>query len=69
MQYKVVPFPQSKDINSYLQHIIDTEVANGWKYVNHQYGQYSTSGSAGCFGFGASPGRTFHIGMIVFEKI
>lgn len=68
MQYKVVPFPPSKNINDQLQYIIDTEATNGWRYVSHQYGQYSTPGSEGCFGFGAKPGRTLHVGMIVFEK-
>jgi hypothetical protein len=68
MQYKVLNFPPSKDPQADLQRTINSEASTGWKYVCHQYNQYSTSGSEGCFGFGAKPGSIIHVGMIVFEK-
>lgn len=68
MKYKVVPFPQSKNINSSLQGIIDQESLDGWKYVSHKYQHYLKPGSAGCFGLGAKPDTIWHVGHVVFEK-
>lgn len=66
--YKVVPFNQSDNVPSSLQRIIDSEAVDGWKYVNHQYSDKLKPGSAGCFGIGATPDSTVHIGFIIFEK-
>lgn len=68
MQFKVVPFPHSKDINGTLQHIIDQESASGWKYVNHHHHHYLKPGTSGCFGIGAKPDTIWHVGNVVFEK-
>jgi hypothetical protein len=66
--YKVVPFHPSDDVPGLLQRIIDSEAINGWKYVNHQYSDKLKPGSAGCFGIGATPDSTVHIGFVIFEK-
>ncbi len=68
MQYKVIPFPQSKNINNQLQDIIDKEAVDDWKYVNHNYSDYLLPGSAGCFGLGAKPDTVWHVGNVVFQK-
>ena len=68
MQYKVVPFPNSKNINQQLQLIIDTEAVNGWNYAGHNYGDYLQPGSSGCFGIGAKPDSIVHVGNVVFSK-
>lgn len=68
MAYKVVPFGRAKDVSNELQSIIDSEAVNGFKYVNHQYSDKLNPGTAGCFGIGAQPATTIHIGFVVFEK-
>jgi hypothetical protein len=68
MAYKVVPFGRAKDVSSELQSIIDSEAVNGFKYVNHQYSDKLNPGTAGCFGIGAQPATTIHIGFVIFEK-
>lgn len=66
--YKVVPFNPSDNVPDSLQGIIDREAVNGWKYVNHQYSDKLKPGSAGCFGIGATPDSTVHIGFVIFER-
>lgn len=68
MQYKVVPFPQTKNINNDLQTIIDTQSADGWQYVNHKYEDYLRPGTDGCFGLGSRPNQIWHVGHVVFQK-
>ena len=68
MNYKVVPFPQTRNINDELQSILDLEASEGWEYVNHKYEHYLKPGSAGCFGLGAKPDTIWHIGHVVFKK-
>ena len=68
MPYKVVPFNRSKNPPHSLQSIIDAEAVDGWKYVHHQYEDYLQPGTSGCFGLGATPAMTLHVGMVVFEK-
>lgn len=68
MNYKVVPFPQTKAINNDLQSIIDIESDEGWEYINHKYEDYLEPGSSGCFGLGAKPDRVWHVGHVVFKK-
>tara|TARA_R110002072_G_scaffold7503_2_gene40944 strand:+ start:738671 stop:738880 length:210 start_codon:yes stop_codon:yes gene_type:complete len=68
MEYKVVPFNSSKNVSNQLQNIIDSESNNGFRYINHQYSDKLLPGSSGCFGIGATPDRTTHVGLVVFEK-
>ncbi len=66
--YKVVPFSPSNNIPISLQGIIDSEAANGWRYVNHQYSDKLQPGSSGCFGIGATSDSTIHVGFVIFER-
>lgn len=68
MAYKVVPFNPSKNVSADLQRIINTETSGGYRYVNHQYSDKLEPGSAGCFGIGAQPASTIHIGFVIFEQ-
>jgi len=68
MAYKVVPFNRTDNVSSELQTIIDSEAVGGYKYINHQYSDKLRPGTAGCFGIGAEPSTTVHIGFVVFEK-
>lgn len=68
MEYKVVAFPQSKNINAELQAIINREAINGWEYVNHNYSHYLRPGTEGCFGFGARADEVWHVGNVIFSK-
>jgi hypothetical protein len=68
MSFKVVPFRQTDNVPGDLQRIIDSESASGWKYVSHQYSDKLRPGTAGCFGIGATPDTTTHVGVVVFEK-
>ena len=68
MPYKVVPFNRKDNVASELQRIIDSEAVGGYKYVNHQYSDKLRPGNAGCFGIGAQPDVTIHVGFVVFEN-
>ncbi|MEE9350420.1 MAG: hypothetical protein V3U80_10270 [Flavobacteriaceae bacterium] len=68
MAYKVVPFHDSSDAGSELQSIIDRETVGGYKYINHEYSDKLNPGTDGCFGMGAKPDTTQHIGFVVFEN-
>lgn len=68
MSFKVVPFSQSQNPATELENIIKTQEASGYRYVNHQYSDKLQPGSAGCFGIGATPASTIHVGFVVFEK-
>ena len=68
MSYKVVPFQRKDNVASELQRIIDSEAVGGYRYVNHQYSDKLKPGDTGCFGIGAQPATTVHIGLVVFEK-
>lgn len=68
MNYKVVPFPKSKNIDQALQSIIDHESSQGWEYANHKYEHYLMPGTNGCFGLGAKPDTIWHVGHVVFKK-
>lgn len=68
INYKVVPFSQSNNISGSLQGIIDSESVNGWRYLNHQYSDKLQPGSSGCFGIGATPDSTIHVGFVIFER-
>lgn len=68
MDYKVVPFPQTDNPAGQLQNIIDAEAVGGYEYVGHEYSDKLRPGGSGCFGIGASPATTTHVGFVVFEK-
>jgi hypothetical protein len=68
MNYKVVEFPPCADARKGLQEIIAKEAVNGYEYAGHQYSDKLQPGSAGCFGIGAKPASTIHLGMVVFKK-
>jgi hypothetical protein len=68
MAYKVLPFNPSKNVSDELQRIISSETAGGYRYVNHQYSDKLVPGTAGCFGIGAEPASTTHIGFVIFEQ-
>ena len=69
MAYKVVPFSQTDNVSGELQRIIDSEAVGGYKYISHEYSDKLRPGKAGCFGIGAEPNTTVHVGFVVFEKI
>ena len=66
MSYKVVPLNPSNSIAKDLEQLIETQSANGYKYVNHQYSEKVIPGKSGCFG--AAPATTVHVGFVIFEK-
>jgi hypothetical protein len=68
MSYKVVPFNQANDVSGELLKIISSEAVGGYRYVNHQYSDKLKPGTSGCFGIGAEPTSTIHIGFVLFEK-
>jgi len=68
MAYKVVPFSHTDNASGELQRIIDSEAGSGYKYVNHEYSDKLRPGTAGCFGIGAEPSTTVHVGFVIFEK-
>jgi hypothetical protein len=69
MPHKVVPFNRNDNVSIELQRVINSEAVGGYKYVSHQYSDKLKPGNVGCFGIGASPATTIHIGFVVFEKI
>jgi len=68
MDYKIVPFNQVADPAAELKRIIDSETGNGYRYAGHEYNDKMQPGSSGCFGIGATPPTTVHVGFVVFEK-
>jgi hypothetical protein len=68
MAYKVVPFNQTSNVSGELLKIINSEEVGGYRYVNHQYSDKLEPGTSGCFGIGAQPASTIHIGFVLFEK-
>ena len=73
--YKVVPFQahisntgSGQDLATGLQQIINQETANGWSFVQIQELTTSIAGSAGCFGFNATPGTTVSMSVLIFRK-
>ena len=68
MNYKVVPFNPTKNINQDLQSIINENSSSEWEYVSHKYHHYLKPGSDGCFGIGSRPDQIFHVGHVVFKR-
>jgi len=75
MTHRVVPFAAtiaSTDgaaaAANQLQTLIDREAADGWEYVRLEQLDTFVAGSAGCFGIGATPGRSTSLSMAVFRR-
>ncbi|MEY2493931.1 MAG: hypothetical protein QOJ45_423 [Verrucomicrobiota bacterium] len=75
MTYKVVPFTASiaSDANAsaaaaQLETLIQSFTSEGWDYVRLERVDTFVAGTAGCFGFGATPSRSISIAMAVFRK-
>ncbi len=75
MQYKVVPFAAAVASNQsasavagQVESIITSNAADGWEYVGTNQLQTFKAGSAGCFGFGATPSIVTTTEFIVFRK-
>ena len=75
MQYKVVPFAaavannqNATAIASHIESIIGSYTSSGWEYVGIHQLQTFKAGSAGCFGFGATPAITITTEFVVFRQ-
>lgn len=68
MQYKVINFGNSNNPSQALETALKQASESGWIYVNHQYSDKMAGGSAGCFGFGATPPTLTHVGFVIFKK-
>ena len=73
--YKVVPFQahisntgSGQDLATSLQQIVNQEASGGWTFVQIQELTTSMAGSSGCFGFGATPGTTVYMSVLIFKK-
>lgn len=77
MQYKVVPFvaalDQKKIISSdhvaqQLEQLVTKANTEGWEYVRIESVHTRVAGDNGCFGFGAKPGYSKEVQVVVFQK-
>jgi hypothetical protein len=75
MTYKIVPFSaalsnteDASHLAAQVESIISSYVSDGWDYVDIHQLQTFKAGSAGCFGFGATPPTTVATEFIVFRK-
>jgi hypothetical protein len=75
MNYKVKPFivkvsnkGNAEDAASQVQSFIDHESKDGWEFVSCGNIDTEIAGTNGCFGFGAKPGSSTSIMMLVFKK-
>jgi hypothetical protein len=75
MTYKVVPFTakigntdSASAAAAQLESVISAHAAEGWDYVRLEQVDTYVAGSNGCFGFGAVPGRSISIAMVVFRR-
>lgn len=75
MEYIVVPFnaaisqkDSSSTAASQLQSLITNYANDGWEYVRLENIETSVAPESGCFGFGAKPGYTTSVEVIVFKK-
>lgn len=75
MQYKVVPFTanvsrkdNSSAVANQVQLMIDQYLSDGWEYQRMETVETFVAGSNGCFGFGAQPGYTTGIQMLIFKR-
>ena len=74
-EYRVVPFVASvgqvegaDQAAVQLQDLITGHASEGWEYVRMESVDTHIEGSAGCFGFGATPGRLVSYSMVVFRR-
>jgi hypothetical protein len=76
MKYKVIPFlplldPKNVDaapVAMQLEATIAKHTSEGWKYVRLEGVTTEVAPASGCFGFGAKPGYTISVQLIVFER-
>jgi hypothetical protein len=75
MEFKIVPFMaqlksggNSGTVASQMQSVIDTNVAQGWEYMQVDSVQTFVEGNKGCFGIGATPGVSTVFNVMVFKK-
>jgi hypothetical protein len=75
MEYRVVPFAASITQNdnagaaaAQLQSLVTQHAAENWEYVRLESVETNIAGTGGCFGLGATPGRTISVSMIVFRR-
>lgn len=75
MEYKVKPFTakvSSNDgasiVGAQVQRAIEQECTDGWEFVCAGNVDTEIEGSNGCFGFGAKPGGSTSIMVLVFRK-
>lgn len=73
--YKVVPFVASvgtmegsQQAAAQLEALIQHYSQEGWEYVRLESVVTFIAGANGCFGLGATPGRTTSFSMAVFRK-
>jgi hypothetical protein len=73
--YRVVPFVASVGTNEgsaqaagQLEGLIKSWSEKGWEYVRLESVETYVAGSAGCFGFGATPAQLVSYSMAVFKQ-
>ncbi|MCD8043159.1 MAG: DUF4177 domain-containing protein [Tannerellaceae bacterium] len=75
MKYLVVPFKASITQNdsgntaaNQLQTLINQHAEQGWEYVRLESIVTTVAPENGCFGFGAKPGYTTSVEVVVFKQ-
>ena len=75
MNYKVKPFiakvgnkGSSNEVASQVENFIEQETSGGWELISCGNIDTQIAGSSGCFGFGATPGSSTSIMVLVFKK-
>ena len=76
MEYKVIPFPNSKDsekgnseqVTEELEKVIKNYSKKGWQYLWLENVTTYIQAESGCFGFNSKSGYTRTKQMIVFQK-
>lgn len=75
MAYKVVPFVANlaskegaKTTATQLEELINQMAKEGWEYVRLESVETYIGGETGCFGMGATPGKTTYFSMAVFKQ-
>lgn len=75
MNYKVVPFTanitstdNASAAAAQLESLISSHTASGWEYVRLEHVDTYVAGTGGCFGLGATPGRSTSVLMAVFRQ-
>ncbi|MBK7957595.1 MAG: hypothetical protein IPK03_05455 [Bacteroidetes bacterium] len=75
MNFKIVPFTASIDnsgnssaVANQLSQIIAKETEMGYEYYSMESVETNVKPENGCFGFGAKPGYTTSVSVLVFKK-